>query len=96
MSEMKELYTLHVNVQTLSGPLPEFFKARDLQYCDLTLADYCREWEVPAASFECDFDSIPKCNSDCMVLYEWIEISPGKCCSAKGISCDDEGRIVEM
>jgi Leucine-rich repeat (LRR) protein len=98
MGEMKNLVKLFVGVPTLSGPLPEFYKVLGLTKCDLSEADYCREWDVPsyAANSGCVFEKVPKCNTDCMVLYEWIEMSPGLCCADRGISCDQEGRIITM
>jgi hypothetical protein len=85
-----------VNVQTLSGPLPEFYKVRHLSRCDFTNGDYCREWDAPRATDVCDMKIVPVCNTDCLILYEWIETSPGLCCSVFGISCDQEGRINSM
>jgi hypothetical protein len=89
---------IFLNVQTLSGPLPAFYRAASIDQCDLSPGDYCREWSIPpGASYSpCDFESVPMCNSDCMILYEWIEISPGNCCSTPGIICNQEGRIVQM
>jgi hypothetical protein len=94
MVEMTQLQELYVNVETLSGPLP---KLEGLLYCDVSKADYCRLWDVTSsASTDCNFKIVPECIPDCMVLYEWIERSPGRCCSSPGISCDQEGRIVAM
>jgi hypothetical protein len=95
MGSLQNLKYLYVNVPTLSGPLPEFYRVENLQYCGFTPADFCRDWKPPANS-ECDFEDVPMCNPDCMVLYEWIESSPGRCCSSTGISCDKEGRIIAM
>jgi hypothetical protein len=39
MSEMDNLQTVYANIETLSGPLPEFHK--NLLKCDFKLADYC-------------------------------------------------------
>jgi hypothetical protein len=88
-----------VNVQSLSGPITAFYTASGLDDCDLSLGDYCQEWHSPSTKSglsECDFQSVPVCNSDCMVLYEWIKISPGNCCSSPGITCDQEERIISM
>jgi hypothetical protein len=95
MGSLQSLTSLYVNVPTLSGPLPEFYRAGNLEKCDFTSADYCREWKIPANS-RCNFAVVPMCNKDCMVLYEWIQSSPGRCCSSTGISCDKEDRIIAM
>jgi hypothetical protein len=81
LNKLRLLEKLNINVQTLSGPLPAFYTASKLNDCDFSLGDYCREWDFTSASRNCDFESVPVCNSDCMVLYEWIEFSPGNCCS---------------
>jgi hypothetical protein len=98
MKEMTKLEKLYVNVKTLSGPLPKLYTAPSLVKCDLAEGDYCRDWDVPSSLVhpECKFKPVPKCNSDCMVLYEWIEINPVRCCIDPGISCDQEGRIITM
>jgi hypothetical protein len=100
MGEMELLETLYVGVSTLSGPLPEFYKAQNLFKCDFSPADYCRLWDVPSSASSsrsnCDFKKVPMCNSDCMVLYEWIDKSPGRCCADPRISCDQEERIITM
>jgi hypothetical protein len=85
-----------VNVQTLSGPIPEFHKLRNLWKCYFSYADYCRGWDAPPKTASCDMKIVPMCNTDCLILYEWIETSPGLCCSSSGISCDQEGRIDSM
>jgi hypothetical protein len=95
MGEMQYLKLLRVNLATLSGPLPEFTASKNLGECSLEFADYCLEWTPPVVS-SCDFSIIPMCNADCMVLYDWIEYSPGNCCSSPGISCSLDGRIEEM
>jgi hypothetical protein len=96
MGSMESLRFLFVNVQTLSGPLPEFYKLRDLQICDVSSADYCRDWVAPPKTEGCDFEIVPVCNTDCLILYEWIGSSPGRCCSSAGIKCDTNGRIEKM
>jgi hypothetical protein len=96
MGSMPSLKFIFVNVQSLSGPLPELHKARTLERCDFTNADYCRGWDAPPATASCDMKIVPICNTDCLILYEWIKTSPGRCCSFSGISCDKEGRIDSM
>jgi hypothetical protein len=96
MGSMLLLERLFLNIQTLSGPLPELYTLRNLIRCDFSQADYCRGWEAPPATEFCDMEIVPMCNTDCLILYEWIETSPGLCCSSSGISCDQEGRIDSM
>jgi hypothetical protein len=97
MGRMSKLLRLFVNVQTLSGPLPQFYEATNLKECDVGHGDYCREWSIPTGvNSPCDFDRVPMCNLDCMILYEWIEMSPGNCCSTPGILCNQKGRMIEM
>jgi hypothetical protein len=98
MKVMRDLETLYVNVPTLSGPIPDFTRASGLTKCDFTIGDYCREWQLPVKPLACDFDLIPMCNPDCMILYEFFGSSPGRCCSSPvaGITCNEDERIIAM
>jgi hypothetical protein len=92
------LKRLSIGNQALSGPLPELYKLTKLSECDISLgdSDYCLDWQALAINSICILENVPECSSECMVLYEWIKISPGNCCSTPGITCDIAKRIIEM
>jgi hypothetical protein len=72
---MRLLKNSMANVQTLSGPLPMFYKRWPWEMrCNF--ADYCREWKFPAICSPCDFESVPCAIQTAWFCCEWIEISP--------------------
>jgi hypothetical protein len=100
LGDLRDLKRIRLDEPTLSGPLPEFFRSTGLDVCGFSKA-FCREWEIPSyftASSDCDFETVPLCSPDCMVLYDWLgdAISPSSCCLDDRFTCDDNQRISGM
>lgn len=100
LADLPNLVILNVNVATLSGPFPEFYRSKNLLQCSFADGGYCRNWDLdlvdlPSESL-CSFNAIPECLPDCLILYDWIGSSPGKCCIEEGIKCGANARIISM
>lgn len=44
----------------------------------------------------CNFETLPKCKSDCLVLNEWLSMDTSMSCSDSRVLCNHDGRATHL
>ena len=91
---------LALNENKLEGPIPDLIQLTELKLCEFYSSTNLCHLKVPEDDI-CDYASAPKCESDCLVVSEWLSMDKrasniNACCSDSRVTCDANNRITEF
>jgi hypothetical protein len=97
MSNLISLSVLHLNVATLTGPLPDFSRLTQLGWCKFKPSQLCIIPELVPVNSKCDFTILPFCKlPDCEILADWLPklFDVYTCCLVDGVTCEEDRVVI--
>jgi hypothetical protein len=100
MSKLTHLERLYLNVETLTGTLPDFRSLTLLKSCEFKASQMCIIPEFVPVNSTCNFSVLPECRitilPDCVILEEWLPnlFEAYFCCKVDGVTCDEDRVVI--